>query len=166
MLKEKIEADFKQALIQRKEIELSILRMSKAEILNKEKEKRYALAKEEPNLSNQELEEKSILTDEEVLSVILSKIKKGREAITEFEKGNRKDLVKREEAEIEILKKYLPNQLSEKEIREMVTAIIEKTKAESIKDMGSVMKIIVPKVAGRADNKKISELVRKSLSEL
>ena len=164
MLKEKIEADFKQALIQRKEIELSILRMSKAEILNKEKEKRYALVKEEPNLSNQELEKKSILTDEEVLSVILSKIKKGREAVTEFEKGNRKDLVKREEAEIEILKKYLPSQLSEKEIREMVTAIIEKTKAESIKDMGRVMAELIPRIKGRAEGSLISKIVKELLT--
>ncbi len=164
MLKEKIEADFKQALIQRKEIELSILRMSKAEILNKEKEKRYALAKEEPNLSNQELEKKSILTDEEVLNVILSKIKKGREAVTEFEKGNRKDLVKREEAEIEVLKKYLPGQLSEKEIRKIVTAIIEKTKAESIKDMGRVMAELMPRIKGRAEGSLISKIVKELLT--
>lgn len=164
MLKEKIEADFKQALIQRKEIELSILRMSKAEILNKEKEKRYALVKEEPNLSNQELEKKSILTDEEVLNVILSKIKKGREAVTEFEKGNRKDLVKREEAEIEVLKKYLPGQLSEKEIRKMVTAIIEKTKAESIKDMGRVMAELMPRIKGRAEGSLISKIVKELLT--
>lgn len=164
MLKEKIEADFKQALIQRKKIELSILRMLKAEILNKEKEKRYALVKEEPNLSNQELEKKSILTDEEVLSVILSKIKKGREAVTEFKKGNREDLVKKEEAEIEILKKYLPSQLSEKEIREMVTAIIEKTKAESIKDMGKVMAELMPRIKGRAEGALISKIVKELLT--
>lgn len=164
MLKKKIETDFKQALKEKREVELSVLRMLKAEILNREKEKRYSLSKEKPDLSCEELEKQSVLTDEEILKVILLKIKKSREAISEFEKGEREDLVKKEKEEIKILKNYLPSQLSEKELKRMGKEIIEKTGAKDIKDMGRVMSELMPKIKGRAEGVLVSRIIKELLS--
>lgn len=164
MVKEKIETNFKQALKERREIESSVLRMLKAEIFNREKEKRYSLSKEKPDLSSEELEKQSLLIDEEVLKVILSKIKKSREAIVEFEKGKREDLVKKEKEEIKILKKYLPSQLSEKEIRKMGKEVIGKIRAKDIKDMGRVMSELMPKIKGRAEGSLVSRIIKEILS--
>ena len=164
MLKEKIEADFKQSLKEKKKIEISILRMLKAEIFNKEKEKRYKLSKERPDMKTEELEKQSSLINEEILDVIFAKIKRGRESISEFEKGKRGDLEKKEKEEIEILKKYLPEQLSEKKIREMGKEIIEKIGAKDIKDMGKVMSELIPEIKGRAEGSLVSKIVKELLS--
>ncbi len=164
MLKEKIETDFKQAMKERKEIEISVLRMLRADILNKEKEKRYNLSKEKPELTEEELEKESSLTDEEILQVILSKIKKSKEAILSFEKGEREDLVKKEKEEIEVLKRYLPEQLSEEEIKKMAREVIEEIDAKDIKDMGRVMSNLMPKIKGRADGSLVSKIVKEMLS--
>lgn len=164
MLKERIETDFKQAIKGRREIEFSVLRMLKAEIFNKEKEKRYSLSKEEPDLNDKELEKRSFLSDEEILQVIFSKIKRSRESISGFEKGEREDLVKKEKEEIEILKRYLPEQLSEKEIRKMGKEVIKKIKAEDIKDMGKVMSELMPKIKGRAEGVLVSRIIKELLS--
>jgi uncharacterized protein YqeY len=164
MLKHKIETDFWKALKERKVQEYSILRLLRAEILNKEKEKRYKLSKEKPDLSEMKLEQESSLTDEEVLIVIASRIKKGKESIASFEKGNRDDLVKKEKKEIEVLKRYLPAQLPEEEIRKIVEKAIEKIKPDSIKDMGKVMSEIMPKVKGKADGSLISKIVKEMIS--
>jgi len=110
MLKSKIEEDFKSALKEKKEIEVSTLRMLKAAVFNKEKEKRYKLSKEKPDLNGEELEKESQLRDEEVIEVISSEIKKRKESILEFEKGKREDLIKKEKVEMKILQSYLPEQ--------------------------------------------------------
>ncbi len=164
MLKDKLETDFKNALKQKKEIEVSVLRLLKTDIFNKEKEKRYQLSKENPDFTDKELEEKSILTDEEILDVIILKTKKSEEAIAEFRKGKRDDLVKKEEQELEVLKTYMPQQLEEKEIKELAKEVIKETKAESIKDMGKVMSGLMPKVKGKASGALISKIVKDLLS--
>ena len=164
MFKDKLETDFRNALKQKKEIEVSVLRLLKTDIFNKEKKKRYQLSKENPDFTDKELEEKSTLTDEEVLDVILSKTKKSEEAITEFRKGKRDDLVKKEEQELQVLKTYMPQQLEEKEIKELAKEIIKETKAESIKDMGKVMSGLMPKVKGKASGALISKIVKDLLS--
>ncbi|XOB42659.1 MAG: GatB/YqeY domain-containing protein [Candidatus Nealsonbacteria bacterium] len=163
-LKSKIENDFKNAFKQKKQIEVSVLRLLKADIINKEKERRYQLSKENPDFTNKELEEKSILTDEETLDIILSKSKKSEESITEFKKGNRDDLVKKEEQELEFLKKYMPQQITEQEIKKLAEEIIKETKAKSIKDMGKVMSELMPKVKGKASGSLISKIVKELLS--
>jgi len=164
MLKDKIQSDLTQALKRGDEITRSTLRMLLAAILSKEKEKRYKISKGEPKLTEKELTEKSCLTDEEVIEVISSEIKKRKEAILGFEKGERKELAEKEKSEMEILGKYLPEQLSEEEIERLVKEAIEEVGAEDIKDMGKVMAVLMPKVKGKADGNIISRTVKEFLS--
>jgi uncharacterized protein YqeY len=141
------------------------LKLLKAAIFDREKEKRYKLSKEKTDFRSEELEKESTLTDQEVQEVILSEIKKRKEAIFEFEKGKRKDLVDKEKKEMEVLKKYLPEELSKEEIEKMAKEIIEKIGAKEIKDMGKVMKELMPKVKGKAEGKIVSEIVKRLLSK-
>ena len=164
-LKQKIQADLTKAVKKGDEITRSTLRFLSAVILNKEKEKRYKISKEKPTLGvERELIERSNLTDEEIIEVISSEIKKRKEAILEFEKGKREDLAKNERAEIKILESYLPEQLSEEEIKKLASEIIEKTGAKEIKDMGKVMGELMAKVKGRADGSLVSKIVKELLS--
>lgn len=164
-LREKIEKDFKEALRKRSEIEISTLRLLRASIFNKEKEKRYKIFQEKANLEEDDLEKESKLNDEEILEVIMSEIKKRKEAIFEFERGKRTDLSEREKKEMDILGRYLPKMLSEKEIEKMAKEAIEKLKVKEIKDMGIVMKELMPKIKGRADGSLVSQVVKKILSK-
>ena len=116
-LKEKIRGDLNEAVKKREALGSSVLRLLLAAILNKEKEKRYKTYNEEPKLKEEELVKKSQLTDEEITGVIFSEVKKRKEAILEFGKGKREDLVQKETKEMELLKKYLPEQLPEEEIK-------------------------------------------------
>jgi uncharacterized protein YqeY len=133
----------------------------KAAIFDREKEKRYKISKEKEGLKEEELEKESQLSDEEIIEVIHSEIKKRKEAILEFEKGKREDLVKKEKEEIEILKNYLPEQLSEKEIENLAKEIIEKVGL----NFGMVMKEIMPKVKGRAEGALVSKIVKELISK-
>jgi len=166
MLKEKIEEDFQKALKEKNEEEVSVLRVLRAEMVNKEKEKRHQKSKENPGLALEELEKESQLTDEELVSLIASEVKKRKEAVLEFEKGKRGDLVEKEKKEIEILKRYLPEQLSEEEIKKLVKETIQRLGAKSLKDMGRVMGEIMPKIKGRAEGEIVSKIVREELSSL
>jgi len=111
MLKEKIQEDLNSALKEKKELEVSVLRLLLSAIFNKEKKKRYKLSKEKPELKEEELEKESELTDEKVIDVISSEIKKRKESILEFEKGKRMDLEEKEKAEMDDLQKYLPKEV-------------------------------------------------------
>ena len=104
------------------------------------------------------------LKNDEIVKVIFSEIKKRKEAIFQFEKGKREDLVNKEKKEIEILKKYLPKLLSEKEIEEIVKEIIKKLKANEIKDMQRVMREVMAKVRGRAEGEEVAKVVKKLLT--
>ena len=159
-LKEKIQQDLKTALRARKEVEVSTLRMLSAAILNREKEKRYKLSKEKPDLSEEGLQKESFLTDGEIIEVISSEVKKRREAISEFEKGKREELAEKEKKELVLLKKYLPEQLSKQEIKKLAQEIIERLEARDVKDMGKVMGELMPKIKGRAEGGLVSELVK------
>jgi len=152
-LKEKIRLNLNSALKEKRTLEVLVLRQLLAAILNKEKEKRFK-AKEERDIQ---------LTDEEVIEVISSEAKKRRESIFEFEKGKRQDLVEKEKKELEILEKYLPEQLPEEEIRKLIKEAIEKTDAKEIKDMGKVMAELMPKIKGKADGTLVSKIVKESL---
>lgn len=165
MLKENIQSDLNEAVKKRNEIVCSTLRMLLSAILNKEKEKRYKFSKEEPELSEEELIKKSTLRDEEISEVVLSEIKKRKEAISEFKKGEREDLVKKERAELEILQKYLPEQLSEEEIKKLAKQAVEEVGAREMKDMGKVMAEIMPKVKGKADGNTVSRIAKELLAK-
>jgi len=163
-IKEKIQEDFKKFLKEKKEIEVSTIRMLNAAVFNREKEKRYKLSKEKPDFKEKELEKESQLTDEEISQVVSSEVKKRKEAIEEFGKGERADLVEKEKKELEILKKYLPEQLSEEEIKKIATKVIKETGAEEPKDIGKVMGNLMPKLKGKADGSLVSKIVKELLT--
>jgi hypothetical protein len=162
-LKSKIQEDSKKSLKERKEIEVSTLRMLNSAIFNREKEKRYKLAQEKPDFKEKDLEKESQLIDEEIVQVVFSEIKKRKEAIEGFEKGKRMDLVEKEKKEMEILKKYLPEQFSEAEIKKMVKEVIEEVRAESLKDLGKVMGKLMPKLKGKAEGGLVNKIVKELL---
>ena len=164
ILKEKIQKDLEEAFKKKDEIIVSVLRMLLAAILNKEKEKRFKLTKEKPDISEKDLEKESQLgTDEEIVEVISSEAKKRKEAILEFEKGERQDLVEKEKKELAILQKYLPEQLSEEEIKKLAKEVIKKVAASEIKDTGRVMQELMSQVKGKADGGQVGKIVKELL---
>lgn len=165
LIKEKITTDLKKALKEKLSAEISTLRMLQAALLNKEKEKRAKLAKEKEEIKEEELAKESQLTDDEIIDVISSEIKKRKEAIEGFEKGERQDLVEKEKKEVEILEKYLPEQLSEEEIKKLAKEAISKVGDSGPQDMGKVMGELMPKVKGKAEGGLVSKLVKELLSE-
>ncbi len=144
-LRERIDADTKDALKSGAKDKLSTLRMLNAALKNKQIDKRRPL------------------TEEEVVETARSLIKQRRDSIEQFEKGGRKDLVEKETAEVAVLEAYLPQQLSRDELEAMVRDTVAQTGASSAKDMGKVMKALIPLVGGRADGKLVSELVKNAL---
>ncbi len=153
MLREKIQENLTAALKAKREVELSTLRMLSAAVLSREKEKRFKSGKAEDVL----------LTEEELVEAISSEIKKRREAIELYTKGERPELAEKEKEEMTILQKYLPEQLSEEEVRKLVGEAIAKTGAKEIKDMGKVMAELIPKVKGKSDGSLVSKLVKDEL---
>jgi len=164
LLKEKIQEDLISALKEKREITVSTLRMVSAAISNKETEKRTRIWKEKPESEVKKLEKESQLTDEEIIDVIFSEVKKRKEAIVEFEKGGREDLVEKEKKEMGILMKYLPEQLSEEEIKKMAKEIIKEVGAESLRDLGKVMGQLMPKLKGKAEGSLVSKIVKELLA--
>ena len=148
-LKEQLTADMKTAMKEREagKLRLSVIRLVRGAI------------------RQQEIDGKKELTDEDVLGVIAKEVKSRRDSIEEFKKGNRQDLVDQNEAEIKILEGYLPEQMGEDEIRKLVAEAIEKVGATTPKDMGKVMKEIMPKTKGRADGKVVNCIVRELLAK-
>ncbi|WP_113674931.1 GatB/YqeY domain-containing protein [Vallitalea guaymasensis] len=103
------------------------------------------------------------LFDDDVIKIISSQVKKRKSSLPEYEKSGRTDLVDDLKVEINILMSYLPEQLSDEELTSIVEKTIEEVGASSMKDMGKVMSAIIPKVQGKADNKKVSEIIRNIL---
>jgi len=160
-LKTRIEEDSKNALKNQEEELLSTLRLIKATIQNKEKEKRLKISKTEKNAKEEDLIKQSALTDEEIVDLIFSEIKKRKESIVFYKQGKREELAKKEEAEIEILKKYLPEQISEAEIENLAKEAIKTTGAKAMSDMGKVMKEVMPKLKGKAEPQTITAIIKK-----
>jgi uncharacterized protein YqeY len=104
------------------------------------------------------------LTDEELTAVLAREVKTRRESIEAFEKGGRQDLADKEAAEVAILQEFLPQQLSDDELRALVDEAVTSTGASSARDMGKVMGWLTPKTRGRADGKRVSELVAQRLA--
>lgn len=144
-LREKIDADVKEALKSGAKDRLSTLRMLNAALKNKQIDKRRPL------------------TEDEVVETVRSLIKQRRDSVEQFAKGGRQDLVDKETAEIKVLESYLPQQLSREELEAMVRVVITSTAAQGAKDMGKVMKALIPMIGGRADGKLVSELVKNAL---
>lgn len=145
-LKERITEDMKAAMRAKDAARLSTIRLLLAAI------------------KQREVDERIELDDANVLSVIDKMIKQRRESIAQFEKAARKDLADAEKAEVQVLSAYLPAQMSDAEIKEEVDAIVSASGASGPKDMGKVMALIKPKLAGKADMGKVSSLVKAKLS--
>jgi len=145
-LKTTIQDHMKSAMKAQEPLKVSTLRMLIAEIKKKEIDKRTAL------------------TEDEIQKTVTTMIKQRNDAIDAFVKGDRQDLADKEKAEIEILKVYLPTQLSREEVEALVTAIIAETGAATPNDIGKVMKAAVAKAAGRADGKLVNEIARTKLA--
>lgn len=111
-----------------------------------------------------EKEEKRSLTDEEIISIVEKQIKMRKDAITEFEKASRNDLISEYNEEIEVLSKYMPEALSEEELNKIIEETINEVSATTIKDFGNVMKNITPKIKGRADMKEVSAVIKNKLN--
>lgn len=144
-LKAKIQADMKAAMKAKDSDRLSTIRMLLAAI------------------KQREIDEKTTLSDADVLSVINKMIKQRKDAAKQYHDANRPELAEKEEQEIKYLEVYLPQQLTEAEVTEAVEAAITETGASSIKDMGAVMNMLRPKIQGRADMGAVSGLVRAKL---
>lgn len=116
------------------------------------------------DIKYREIDKRDALTEDDLLKVLAAAAKKRRDAIEQFEKGGREDLVAREQAQLEMIEGYLPKALSEDEIIELVDKAIGESGAAGPGDMGRVMKLVMPATAGRADGKLVSRLVQTRLA--
>jgi len=114
-------------------------------------------------LKQKEVDERIVLDDAQVLAILDKMLKQRRESVVQFTQGNRKDLVDKEEAEIKVIQAYMPAQLSEAELDKLVAEAVAESGAASIKDMGKVMGILKPKVAGKADMSVVSARIKAKL---
>ena len=145
-IKQRLIDDMKRAAKEKDRLRLSTIRLILAALQNKEKE----FLKE--------------LSEEEVIQVLSGLLKKSRESVEQFKAGQRDDLVAKEEKEIEIIQSFLPDQLTPEELDLEISRVLEETEASTPKDLGKVMKILMPRVAGRVEGRVVNELVRKRLS--
>jgi len=104
------------------------------------------------------------LSDEDVLTLISGQIKQRKESISQYEKAGRTDLSEKERIELDILSKYLPEQMNEEDVRQIVEEVIEQVRASSPQDMGKVMGVVMSKVKGRADGGQVRDIVQKTLN--
>lgn len=144
-IKDMLNSDMKAALKAGEKDRLSVIRMAKSAILYAEKEKLHEL------------------DDEEVIEVLFKEVKKRKNDINEYERLGKAEVVESLEREVTILSSYLPQQLTDEEVEEIVRQAIIEVGANSIKDMGKVMGTVMPKVKGRADGGLISDMVKKLL---
>lgn len=145
-MKNKILNDLTQALKQGDKEKLSVLRMIKGSI------------------QLEEIKLKRELNEEEIVSILSKEIKTRNESIKEFTKGNRQDLIDKTNSEIKILSAYMPEQIGEEELSNIIEQAIKEVNATTIKDMGSVMKIVSSKVKGRADMQQVSSIIKSKLN--
>lgn len=147
MLEEQLQKDYIQAMKDRDTVKASTVNFLRAQLKNVRIEKRS-----------------ETLEDKDVVVVIKKQIKQRQDSIEQYEKGGRKDLADKETAEMAILKTYLPEELSEQVLAQFIEQAIRETGAQSIKDMGNVIKSVAAKAQGRADNRVVSEFVKKALA--
>ena len=146
-IRDKLAADVKAAMIAKESLKLGALRMLQAAIKNREIDMRP-----DP------------ITPDEVLGVIKKLVKQRKESIDQFQQAGRQDLVDQETAELKVLEVYLPAQMSREQIEALVTQVITALGAKTVKDMGPVMKEVIAKSGGSADNKVVSEVIKAKLA--
>ena len=146
-IKDLLTEDMKQAMKDKEsgKLRLSVIRMARA------------------NIKNIEIDEKRELNDDDVLAVLMKEVKMRQDSLEEFTKAGREELVEQAKQEIAILRKYLPEQLSDEELKALVKEAVAETGAAGPKDMGKVMAALMPKTKGRADGKRINTMVRELL---
>jgi len=145
-IKDKITADVKAAMKRRDQETVDTLRMVVSAI------------------KNGEIEKKSDLDDAAIISLLSTLVKQRREAAGLYRKGDRNDLAEKEEREVEMLKQYMPEEISAGELEGIVADVIKEAGASSMADVGNVMKVVMSKVAGQADGKVVSDIVKAQLS--
>jgi len=146
-LQEKIQSHLAEAMRSKNQLRLSVLRMMKTAVKNKEVEKMKPLE------------------ETEVIAVLNTLVKQRKDSVEQFRKGSREELAQKEEAEIKIIEEYLPAAASDDEIRRAVDEAIQETSASSMKDMGKVMKATMSRLAGKTtDGGRVSQLVKEKLS--
>ncbi len=145
-LKEKINSEMVSAAKAKDKIRLSTIRMIKS------------------TLHNKEIELKGELSDADLLQMLSSIVKQRKDSIEQFRKGGRADLTEKEEAELKVVQEFMPEQMSEEKIEAEIEKAIGEVSAVSIKEMGKVMKVLIPRLTGRADGKMVSEKVKTKLS--
>ncbi|GAB2703372.1 GatB/YqeY domain-containing protein [Paenibacillus thermoaerophilus] len=145
-LSERLNEDLKQAMKNQDKFKLSVIRMIRSAI-------KYV-----------EIEKKKTLDDQEVLEILTREVKQRKDSLQEFQKAGRDDLVEPLQREIAVIGEYLPQQLSEDEIKAIVQETIQAVGASSKADMGKVMGALMPKVKGRADGKLVNQIVQQLLS--
>ena len=146
MLKEQLMQDLKDAMKEKDTIKKDTVQMVRAAILQIEKDKAIAV------------------DDSKIIEIIAKEVKGKKDALVEFEKGGRQDLIDQTNSEIEILSRYLPKQLSKEEIKEIVKKIVSEIGATSMKDMGTVIKTVGARTQGRADMSQVSQIVKERLN--
>lgn len=144
-LKEKLMVDLKSSMKNKDSIRKNTITMIRAAIKQKE------------------VDERIELDDQGVIEIISKQLKEKKNVIEDFKKGQRQDLVEQTEKEMEILLEYLPKQLSEDDIRKIVMETVKEVNASSMKDMGLVMKSVMPKVKGKADGNTVNKIVKEIL---
>ena len=137
----------------------------KTAMKNQDKERLSVIRMVKGAIQMSELNKKHELSDEEVIDVITKEIKSRKDSISEFEKGGREDLIEKTQSEIDILKEYLPKQLTETEINQIIDKVFDEVKPESSKDMGKIMKVLTPQVKGKADMGLISKIVKEKIEK-
>lgn len=145
-LEERLIEEMKQAMKSSDKTRLSTIRMIRSTVKNKE------------------IELRKPLDDDAILRVIQGMVKKNEDSIEQFKAGGRMDLVEKETKEIEIMKSFLPQPLSREEVLSVIDQTIEETKASSLKDLGKVMKTVMPKLGGKVDGALVNQLVKERLS--
>ena len=145
-LEERLVDEMKQAMKSNEKLRLSTIRMVRSAV------------------KNREIEQRKKLDDDDVLRVLQGMMRRGEESIQQFQAGGRMDLVEKEQKEIEILKSFFPPSLSREEILAFIDQSIEETQASSLKDLGKVMKSLMPKLGGNVDGRMINQLVKERLS--
>ena len=146
-IREKLTADMKTAMREKDTVKLEAIRFLQAAIKNREIDMRP-----DP------------ITNDEVMNVVKKMVKQRKESIEQYQNAGRKDLADKETTELKILEAYLPAQMSREQIEALVVATIAELKASSVKDMGPVMKAVIAKSQGAADNKLVSEVIKSKLT--
>jgi len=160
-IKAQLKEDQKTALKSGDSAKRTLIGMVMTSIRNKEIEKRSKLSKTISDPA--ELDSQALLTNEEAIDVIASEVKRRKDSISEFEKGGRPELAEGEKKEVEMLMPYLPEQISDDELRQVVRAVVSKFGSASLKDMGKIIGIVMGQVKGHAAGDRVSAMVKEEL---